>query len=162
VFYTSSTGTYTVSSMVVNLPLPPNGPTPLPQQPNDPPTLTDIANSVVYSQQLLISHRAKLIIRSLDLSPSLILQRLASQFPLQVMILGEEKFTKLNLFRLMLVQVSGTFSRQDESSTVHRCGSSLVCTSSGCWVGTIDSHCSCGEQLTSVTDQATLIFPVDI
>jgi hypothetical protein len=59
--------------MVVNLPLPPNGPTHLPPQPNDPPTLTDIANSVVYNQQLLISHRAKLIIRSLDLSPSLTL-----------------------------------------------------------------------------------------
>jgi len=44
--------------MAVNLPNQPHGPTHLPPQPNNPPTLNDITNSVVYNQQLLISFQA--------------------------------------------------------------------------------------------------------
>ena|ERR1700722_13458088 len=43
--------------MPVNLPNQPHGLTRLPAQPNDPPTLNDITNSVMYNQQLLISFR---------------------------------------------------------------------------------------------------------
>ena len=47
----------TSTAMPIDLPNQPNGPTRLPPQPDDPPTLTDISNSVTYNQRLLVSHR---------------------------------------------------------------------------------------------------------
>ena len=49
------------SSMPLDLPDQPNGPTHLPVEPQDPPSLVDIRNSVVYSQRILTSHRAELL-----------------------------------------------------------------------------------------------------
>jgi hypothetical protein len=42
--------------MPVQLPIPPQGATALPAAPQDPPTLTDIANAVVYSRNILVSY----------------------------------------------------------------------------------------------------------